>query len=89
MKKIFLILLLSTVFISCNKLSISQLEDEVRDSMVAEYRVDGIYVGEVDLEHIEGDRYTGVVELRYDGGTYEHVVDVVYNGDMFVWEVYD
>ena len=89
MKKIFLILLLATTVMSCNKLRTAQLEDEVRDDIAENFRGSGVWVGDVELMHVEGNMYTGVVELTYDGDTYEHALDVVCDGDMFVWEVYE
>ena len=91
MKK-FLILLLLVLTLSSCKLRTSQLEDEVRDAIAEDFRNDpeymGIYVGDVSLVNVEGNTYTGIVELTYDGDTYEHTVSVVCDGDYFYWEVY-
>ena len=92
MKKILILLLLVSTLFSCNKIRTSQLEDEVRDAIADDFRTDpdfmGVRVGDVSLVNVEGNTYTGFVDLTYDGDTYQHTVSVVCDGDYFIWEVY-
>lgn len=92
MKKFLFAIAISALLLSCQKLTTSQLNREVRKSMretfIKEGQI-GVSIVNLTLVHEEGNYYTGVVRLRYDGGTYEHAVNVVYDGDSFAWEILD
>lgn len=93
MKKILFALLVVSTLFSCNKLRTSELESEVRSAIIDNFRDYGlsseIRVGSVDLVHVDGNKYSGIVELTYDGDTYQHTLDVVCDGETFVWEIVD
>ena len=92
MKKILFVLLFAFTLLSCDEVVISDLEKDVREAIVADFRSNpdcyGVRVGDVSLVHEDGKRYVGIVELSYDGGTYQHELEVILDGDEFIWYVY-
>jgi len=91
MKKFILLLIPFLFFISCNnKMSTSALQKDVQENIQQNYIQNGIPVTITDfsLTHIEGSMYTGVLYTTEPDGYYSYGVDVIYDGESYVWEVY-
>lgn len=96
MKKVLLMLLLVMSLVSCKKISqlttsTSDLEADVKKNMQDTFREDGdpVLVLDLDLHHVSGDKYAGTVRLKYYGEVHIHEVDVVYDGEEYVWLISD
>lgn len=46
-----------------------------------------ISVGDIALVHTEGNKYHGIVEFRMAGLHFNRGVDVITDGDTFIWEL--
>ena len=91
MKKFILLLIPFLFFISCNnKMSTSTLQKEVKENIQQNYIQNDIPVTITDfiLTHIDGSMYTGVLYTTEPEGDYYYNVDVIYDGESYVWEVY-
>tara|TARA_B100001250_G_C19788912_1_gene785488 strand:- start:1359 stop:1574 length:216 start_codon:yes stop_codon:yes gene_type:complete len=71
-------------------MSTSALQQEVQENIQQNYIQNGIPVTITDfsLTHIEGSMYTGVLYTTEPDGYYSYGVDVIYDGESYVWEVY-
>ena len=91
MKKFILLLIPFLFFISCNnKMSTSALQKDVQENIQQNYIQNGIPVTITDfiLTHIDGNMYSGVLYTTEPDGDYYYNVDVIYDGESYVWEVY-
>lgn len=91
-KKFLFALLIAMSLVSCKKISraltsTNYLEREVKEHMQEEFAKNGepVLVLNLNLNHDGGEKYSGTVTLKYDGSLYFHDVDVVYDGEEFVW----
>ena len=89
MKKLFYITLLLLIFQGCS-LGINQLTSEVKQDIQNTYNQEqlGITVKSLVLTHEEGNYYAGVLETSEPDGEYVYNVEVIYDGNSFIWEVY-
>tara|TARA_Y100000589_G_scaffold193908_1_gene183430 strand:- start:1993 stop:2262 length:270 start_codon:yes stop_codon:yes gene_type:complete len=89
MKKLLYITLLLFVFQGCS-LGINQLTSEVQQDIQNTYNQEqlGITVTSLVLTHEEGNYYAGVLETSEPDGEYVYNVEVIYDGNSFIWEVY-
>ena len=89
MKKLFYITLLFLTFQGCS-LGINQLTSEVQQDIQNTYNQEqlGITVKSLVLTHEEGNYYAGVLETSEPDGEYVYNVEVIYDGNSFIWEVY-
>jgi len=89
MKQLILILILSISFCSCS-MGVNQLTNEVEEDIQQTYNQEnlGIIVNSLILTHEEGNYYIGILETSEPDGNFSYNVDVVYDGNSFVWEVY-
>lgn len=89
MKKLFYITLLLLTFQGCS-LGINQLTSEVQQDIQNTYNQEqlGITVKSLVLTHEEGNYYAGVLETSEPDGEYVYNVEVIYDGNSFIWEVY-
>ena len=89
MKQLVLILILSISFNSCS-IGVNQLTNEVEEDIQQTYNEEnlGIIVNSLILTHEEGNYYIGILETSEPEGEFSYNVDVVYDGNSFVWEVY-
>ena len=89
MKKLFYIILLLLTFQGCS-LGINQLTSEVQQDIQNTYNQEqlGITVKSLVLTHEEGNYYAGVLETSEPDGEYIYNVEVIYDGNSFIWEVY-
>lgn len=93
MKKFVLALMFVPLLFSCQQLQTEILEDDVKDLMEETIIKEGLSgsfeVIDVELVHIDGNQYTGEVEVCIDGITSTHEINVVCDGDTFVYEIPD
>lgn len=93
MKKFVLALMLAPMLFSCQRLQTESLEDDVKDLMEETIIKEGLSgsfeVIDVELVHIDGNQYTGEVEVCIDGITSTHEINVVSDGETFVYEIPD
>lgn len=93
MRKFVLALLFVPLLFSCQKLATESLESDVKDLMEQKIREEGLSgsfeVLSVELVHVEGNKYSGEVEVRIDGVTSVHEINVVSDGETFVYEIPD
>ena len=89
MKKLLYITLLLFIFQGCS-LGINQLTSEVQQDIQNTYNQEqlGIKVTSLVLTHEEGNYYAGVLETSEPDGEYVYNVEVIYDGNSFIWEVY-
>ena len=89
MKKLLYITLLLFIFQGCS-LGINQLTSEVQQDIQNTYNQEqlGITVTSLVLTHEEGNYYAGVLETSEPDGEYVYNVEVIYDGNSFIWEVY-
>lgn len=73
---------------SCNN-NINQLQNEVLKDIEAKIENQGqdIQVKSFVLTHVSGNEYTGVLETFESGQLYTYNVNVVSDGNSFVWEI--
>ena len=87
---LFFYLALSILITSCNNNSnINQLQSEVLNDIKAkiENQGDDIEVKYFVLTHLKGNEYVGVLETIENGQVFTYNVNVVSDGNTFVWEI--
>ena len=89
MKKLFLIAIIAFSLHSC-RMGVNRLTYEVQEDIQQTYNEEnlGIIVNSLILTHEEGNSYTGILETSEPDGDFSYYVDVVYDGNSFIWEVY-
>lgn len=89
MKKTLTILVLLLIC-SCNSGgTIEQLRINIQKS-IAEKIVSeggGVEIVSFTLSHVNGNDYLGVLETMENGTAYSYLVNVIYDGNSFVWEI--
>jgi hypothetical protein len=69
--------------------SIEQLRIKIQKSIAnkIESEVSGVEIVSFTLSHVNGNEYLGVLETMENGTVYSYPVNVVYDGNSFVWEI--
>ena len=96
MKKIVFSIITALLFLSCDGgSSKDQLISDVRNDINVELQKQAssegvnLSIGSFDLVHRGGKEYSGILKTTEDGEDYTYVVDVIYDGDSFMWEIVD
>lgn len=87
---LFFWLAFSIVIASCNNnANINQLQDEVLNDIKANIESQGedIEVKSFVLTHLSGNEYVGILETIENGQVFKYNVNVVSDGNTFVWEI--
>ena len=87
---IYIFLILVALLSSCNfNADINYLQNEVLKDIKAKIENQGedIRVKSFVLTHISGNEYTGVLETIENGEFYSYNVNVISDGNSFVWEI--
>ena len=90
MKKIILLLLLivSSVLISCSGTSKEELEKDVKAGIIEQNKDPNILVNDVNLVQTIDNTYEGYVNTTELGEKVQYNIKVVVDGDEFIWELY-
>lgn len=90
MKKIILLLLLivSSVLISCSGTSKEELEKDVKAGIIEQNKDPNILVNDVNLVQTIDNTYEGYVNTTELGEKVQYNITVVVDGDEFIWELY-
>lgn len=90
MKKIILLLLLivSSVLISCSGTSKEELEKDVKADIIEQNKDPNILVNDVNLVQTIDNTYEGYVNTTELGEKVQYNITVVVDGDEFIWELY-
>ncbi len=82
-------LLILLLFVSCNNMSIDQLQNEVLNDIKAKIENQGqdIQVQSFVLTHVSANEYVGVLETLENGQLFTYNVNVISDGKSFVWEI--
>jgi len=76
---------------SC-KLSNDQLAREIEQNMLETWRKEGLdwrIAKKLLLTHKSNNQYSGIMTLAVDGEATQVIVDVVYDGDSFQWQIHE
>jgi len=89
MKKLLFIAIIAFSLHSC-RMGVNRLTYEVQEDIQQTYNEEnlGIIVNSLILTHAEGNSYTGILETSEPDGDFSYYVDVIYDGNSFIWEVY-
>jgi hypothetical protein len=90
MKKIILLLLLivSSVLISCSGTSKEELEKDVKAGIIEQNKDPNILINDVNLVQTIDNTYEGYVNTTESGEKVQYNITVVVDGDEFIWELY-
>jgi hypothetical protein len=82
-------LLILLLVVSCNNMSIDQLQNEVLNDIKAKIENQGqdIQVQSFVLTHVSANEYVGVLETLENGQLFTYNVNVISDGKSFVWEI--
>jgi hypothetical protein len=85
----FLILALFLMLQSCTNGGIERLRKDVLKSIEEKLQSEGadIEIVSFTLTHVSGNEYVGVLETLENGTSYSYAVNVISDGNTFVWEI--
>ncbi|NDW11233.1 hypothetical protein [Dysgonomonas sp. 520] len=89
MKKLYTLLLIISLFYSCQSMTTEGLREHIKKEITSEIsRLDNsIKVTDFQLVHEEGNYYNGTLTTKEDGDTFIYDVKVTYDGSNYKWEI--
>jgi hypothetical protein len=93
-KGLFAIVLLALALAGC-KMSNEALGREVMASMQETYDSDpklskyGLKYTDISVVQVQGNQYQGIATVTHEGEEHSVSVDIIYDGDTFIWSVQD
>jgi hypothetical protein len=85
---IFVAILIAVIAISCS--STGELARQVQSDMIEHFKKEGVTLKvkeDLMLVHSGGNEYTGVMTITIDGETAVVSVNVVSDGETFIWKI--
>lgn len=79
------------ILASCGGISTKKLAEEVKASMIETFAEDEdlryVNIDSLFLVHESGNKYSGIAEISCDGEKAKLSVNVICDGDSFMWEI--